>query len=164
MMALFGTGFAGFSVVDDLRSGVVERLRVTPANRTALLLGMVLRDVLVLLVQCALLLTVATLMGLQADLPGVLLLFVLMAVIGMMMASVSYAVGLVLRDEGALAATLNSVLLPLQLLSGVLLPLSLAPKFLQTLAQLNSFSHAVDAARALINGNLSDNSVVLGFA
>ncbi len=163
MMAMFGTGYAGFVVIDDLRNGVVERFRVTPASRVALLLGMVLRDVLILLAQSALLLVVAALMGLYADLPGVLLLIALMVLIGTMMASISYALGLIFKDEGALSATLSAVLLPLQLLSGVLLPLTLVPKILQLMAALNPFAHAVDAARALVNGNLTDSAVLLGF-
>ena len=35
MMAIFGTGFAGFTVIGQLREGVIERLRVTPVNRLA---------------------------------------------------------------------------------------------------------------------------------
>ena len=81
MIALFSAGFVGFGVIEDLRSGVVERLRVTPASRLALLLGMVLRDVLILIVQCALLVAVATLMGLRADPLGLLLLFGLIALL-----------------------------------------------------------------------------------
>ena len=75
MIALFSAGFAGFGILDDLREGVVERLRVTPASRLALLLGMVLHDVLVFLIQCGLLVVAATLMGLRADPVGLALLF-----------------------------------------------------------------------------------------
>jgi len=163
MISLFSAGFVGFGVIEDLRSGVVERLRVTPASRLALLLGMVLRDVLILIVQCALLVAVATLMGLRADPLGLLLLFGLIALLGLMMASASYALALIFKDENALAATLNAVMLPLQLLSGVLLPLTLAPKVIQMLAQFNPFTHAVNAARALVNGQLGDVSILIGF-
>src|SRR5579859_3505776 len=48
MIALYGTSFVGFGFIDDIRSGVIERFRVTPINRTALLLGRVLRDVFIL--------------------------------------------------------------------------------------------------------------------
>ena len=163
MMALFGTGYAGFAVIADLRSGVVERLRVTPASRLGLLLGMVLRDVLVLIVQCALLVAVATFMGLRADPWGLVLLAGLMVLLGTMLASASYAVGILVKDEGALAATLGTVMQPLLLLSGVILPLTLAPTLLQNLATLNPFSHAVDAARAKVNGHLGDNAILVAF-
>lgn len=164
MMAMFSVGFAGFNVCQDLRSGVIERLRVTPASRVAMLLGMVLRDVIIFLVQCTLLVLIAMLMGLTVDLKGALLLFALMTLIALMMASASYALGFILKNEGAMAAALNTVTLPLMLLSGVMLPLSLAPQALQNIAKFTPFSHAVDASRALINGNLGDQSIVLAFS
>jgi ABC-2 type transport system permease protein len=164
MMALFSAGFAGFNVCEDLRSGVIERLRVTPASRVAMLLGMVLRDVITFLVQCLLLILIAMLMGMTIDPVGALLLFLLMTLIALMMASISYALGFLLKNEGSLAAALNTVSLPLMLLSGVTLPLSLAPQILQNIAKFTPFSHAVDAARSLVNGHLGDQSIVVAFS
>lgn len=163
LTALYSAAFVGFGVIDDLRAGVLERLRVTPVSRLALLLGMVLRDVLVLLTQSAILVIIATVMGLRADPLGLVALFGLMALIGLLMASVSYALALTVKDENALASSLNTFMLPLTLLSGIMLPLTLAPQIIRTLAELNPFAHAVDAARALVNGNLSDSAVPFGF-
>lgn len=163
MTALYSAAFAGFGLIAHLRAGVVERLRVTPASRLALLLGMVMRDVLIMLVQCGLLLTLSLLMGLRPDPLGLLLTMLLLILIGLMLASCSYGVALVVKDEGALAATVNFVTLPMMLLSGVTLPLALAPPLLQNIARFNPFAHAVDAARALVNGHLGDQAVVLGF-
>ena len=53
--------------------------------------------------------------------------------------------------------------MPLLLLSGVLLPLTLAPGWMQP-ATLNPFSYAVDAARALFVGALTDPTAAHGFA
>ena len=44
-IAIFGTAFVGFGLIAELRSGVVERMRVTPMSRAAMLLGRSLRDV-----------------------------------------------------------------------------------------------------------------------
>lgn len=163
MTALFGSAFVGFGVIEDLRAGVLERLRVTPASRLALLLGMVLRDVVVLLIQSTVLVVIATLMGLRADPAGLVLLFGLMALIGALMASASYALALTVKDENALASSLNTVMQPLLLLSGILLPLTLAPPIIKALASVNPFSYAVDASRALVNGSLGDSAVLAGF-
>ena len=51
MTALFGSTFVGFGFIDEMRNGVVERMRVTPMSRTATVLGRSLRDVVVFLVQ-----------------------------------------------------------------------------------------------------------------
>ena len=45
--AMFAAAFAGFGLVAELRNGVVERMRVTPMSRFAMLLGRSLRDVVV---------------------------------------------------------------------------------------------------------------------
>jgi ABC-2 type transport system permease protein len=48
------------------------------------------------------------------------------------------------------------------LLSGILLPMALAPDWLQTLSSLNPLTHAVDAARALFNGAWGDPAIAIG--
>ena len=70
MIALFGTAYAGFGLVDQIRAGVVERLLVTPASRLAILLGYVARDVVVLLVQSCVIIAIALPMGLSVSFPA----------------------------------------------------------------------------------------------
>ncbi len=38
-LAIFGAGFAGFGIIQELREGVIDRQRVTPARRVSLILG-----------------------------------------------------------------------------------------------------------------------------
>src|SRR5262247_2438459 len=54
MLAMFGSMFVGFGLIAELRAGVIERSRVTPINRLALMLGRSLRDVATLFVQAIL--------------------------------------------------------------------------------------------------------------
>jgi ABC-2 type transport system permease protein len=90
--------------------------------------------------------------GLKINWLGALITLGLMVLLGLLMSCSSYALALALRSEDALAPMLNSVIQPLLLLSGILLPLTLAPRWLRTIAALNPLSHVVDAARALFNG------------
>jgi ABC-2 type transport system permease protein len=80
----------------------------------------------------------------------------ILALIGPCTAPLSYAAGPWLRSEDALAPLMNTVVLPLLLLSGILLPM--------TLASINPFSHAVNAARSLFNGQFGDSEVAIGVA
>ena len=161
-LALFGTAFVGFSLVAELRYGVIERLQVTPISRVALLLGRAGRDLVVLLVQVLLLVLVALPFGLDLDPGGVALAVVLLLAMGLAFSAISYTLALVLRSEDALAPLLNSVALPVVLLSGVLLPLSLAPTWLQRLADVNPLRHIVDATRSLFNGDVDASAVGRG--
>ncbi len=161
-LGLFGAAFVGFGLIDEMREGVIERMRVTPTSRLSLLLGRALRDVAILVAQAVLLVLVAIPFGLTVSIEGLAVVLGLLTLMGLLMASVSYALALKLKSEDALAPLLMTVTLPLLLLSGVLLPLTLAPDWLQTLASVNPLSHAVDAARALFNGQFADPSVIPG--
>ena len=163
MMALFGSAFVGFNLIDDIRSGVIERFLVTPVNRSAILLGRVLRDAVVLLTQCVLITLVAIPLGLSVNIGGFLLSLVLYAMVSITMASMSYSFALIYRIEDPLAPTLNTITLPLSLLSGIMLPLALAPLWLQDLAKVNPFSYAVNASRALFAGNFQSIDIIKGF-
>ena len=162
--ALFGTAFVGFSLIDDIRAGVIERFLVTPVSRSAILLGRVLRDAVVLIAQCVLITLVAIPFGLNVNGFGFLFSLLLYALIGITMASISYGFALVYKIEDALAPTLNTITLPLSLLSGIILPLALAPIWLQDLSKINPFSYAVDATRALFAGDFMNIGIVEGFA
>jgi ABC-2 type transport system permease protein len=164
MQALFGTAFVGFTLIDDIRTGVIERFLVTPVKRTAILLGRVLRDAVILLFQCVLITLCAIPFGLSLNVGGFLLSLLLYALIGVTMASISYGFALIYKIEDPLAPTLNTIALPVSLLSGIILPLALAPLWLQYIAKANPFSYAVDAVRALFAGNFHNIAIVEGFA
>jgi ABC-2 type transport system permease protein len=163
MLVPLGSMFAGIGLIAELRMGLIERMRVTPVNRLALVLGRALRDLLILLVQSIILIFVAWLMGLQANLIGLVASLGMMMLVGLLMVSCSYAMALALKNENAVASISNALLLPLILLSGVILPLTLAPRWLQMIAAFNPLAYAVDALRSLFQGNFTDLSVVYGF-
>ncbi len=158
-LAIFGTFFVGFALISELRAGVIERTRVTPVSRFAMLLGRSLRDVVTLVFQCTLITVLSIPLGLSAEVGNIVLAFVLLGLIGMMLSALSYAVALKLRSEDALAPLLNAVGIPILLLSGILLPMSTAPNWLQTVSRWNPFTWAVDGTRALFAGDPGNSAV-----
>jgi ABC-2 type transport system permease protein len=163
-LGMFGAAGVGFSLIAELRSGVIERFRVTPVSRVGLLLGRALRDILTLMVQGLVLLLVSIPFGLRFQLVPVLVVLGLVALIGLTIASVAYACALWLKSEDSYAPLIFTSTLPLLLLSGVLLPLSFAPDWLQQIAALNPLSYAVTAARDLFNNHGGDPAVIRGLA
>ncbi|WP_433083346.1 ABC transporter permease [Dactylosporangium sp. CA-052675] len=159
LLAMFGSLFTGFGLIAELRAGVIERSRVTPVSRFALLIGRSLRDVVSLLFQALLIVVIAVAVGLRVNVLDVAAAFALMAVISLMLSAFSYAVSLKLRSEDALAPLLNTISQPLLLTAGILLPLTFAPKWLRTVADWNPFSWAVDGVRALFDGHPGADSV-----
>lgn len=161
-VALFGSAFVGFGLIAELRYGVVERMRVTPMSRTAMLLGRSLRDVVLLLLQALIMIVLAIPFGLHIDPFAILVTFALLALIALVMAPLSYAAALVLKSEDAFAPLVQGVTMPLLLLSGILLPMALAPDWLRFLSTINPLTHAVDAVRAIFNGQWGDREIVIG--
>jgi ABC-2 type transport system permease protein len=126
-------------------------------------LGRVLRDAVVLLLQCVLITLVAIPFGLSVNAGGFLLSLLLYALIGVSMASMSYGFALIYKVEDPLAPTLNTIALPVSLLSGIILPLALAPLWLQDVAKGNPFFYGVNAARDLFAGSFQNVEIFEGF-
>jgi ABC-2 type transport system permease protein len=157
--------FAGFGVLADLRNGVLERMRVTPVRRVALLLGKVANGGVQLLVQALLILVIAfVFFDLRAPLGGVVLSLVIVLLLGVALASSSYAVALLLKSEEAFIPLLNTILLPIILLSGILIPITegLAPGWLYAVSRANPFTHIMDADRAAFRGDLTVDGLLTG--
>jgi ABC-2 type transport system permease protein len=161
-LGMFGSLFVGFGLIGEWRDGVIESERVTPAPRSALVLGRVLRDVVVIVVQGILLVTVSFLFGLKAPLLGVVLGVLSAALLGAAFASASYAVALTVKSEDALAPLLNGIALPLLLLSGILLPIT-APAWLKHLSDINPIKHIVNGIRAEFLGDLGSATSLWGY-
>jgi ABC-2 type transport system permease protein len=163
-LGIFGSLFVGFGIIAEIRYGTVERMRVSPASRFGLLLGRILRDALVLVLQATLLTVVAVIFGLRVPAIGAAITVAIVALLGIALSALSYAAGLWLKSEDALAPLLNMVSVPVLLLSGILLPMSLAPRWLKRLSELDPFSYVVDGARAAFRGDYGNVSLGAGLA
>jgi ABC-2 type transport system permease protein len=67
-----------------------------------------------------------------------------------------------LKSEDSFAPVINGLMLPVLLLSGILLPMTLAPGWLQTVADINPLTHVVDGVRAMYIDELGSGEVLLG--
>jgi ABC-2 type transport system permease protein len=162
ILVLLGGAFTGFGLLNELHTGVIERARVTPVSRLALLLGRALSEVATLLGQAVIITLLAIPFGLTVSIGDVLLAYVMLCLMGLFAASISYAVALKIRSPAALGPLINTVSQPLALLSGVLLPLALAPHWLLAIAHWNPFYWATNGTRALFTGHPGDNTVWQG--
>jgi len=158
-MGLFSGLFAGFALLAAMRQGVINRCRVTPLSRVALLLGRVMMYVLLIGFQAIVVTLAALIFGLRVQ-PGNLLfalaLLSLMVVLGV---SISYDLALLVPNENSLPTLINSVAQPLSLLAGVLIPLSVAPLWVRDIALWNPFAWGTRGMRAVMAGQLGTQVV-----
>ncbi|MFF8396889.1 ABC transporter permease [Streptomyces sp. NPDC016172] len=161
-LGLFGASFAGFSIIIEKGQGVVERMRVTPVSRLALLLGRVLRDATVFVFQAVLLVLAALAMGLRAPLAGVLIGFAFVALLTVSLAALSYALAMKVRTPQEFGPAVNAMTMPMMLLSGLMLPMTLGPKWLDVLSHFIPFRYLVDAVRDAYVGSYATEHMVYG--
>ncbi len=161
-LGLFSAAFAGFSILIEKQNGVIERMQVTPVSRLALLMGRVLCDVVKLLAQSLLLVLAGVTMGLRAPVLGILIAFLFVAVLTVALASLSYALAMRLESPEGFAPVINTVNLPVMLLSGILLPMALAPRWLDVISRFVPLRYLVEAVRAAFLGQYGSTAMIRG--
>ncbi|NLG46198.1 ABC transporter permease [Gordonia sp. (in: high G+C Gram-positive bacteria)] len=161
-LGMFGAMFAGFGLIGEWREGVIEAERVTPASRTALLFGRLLRDLLQLLVQGLILVGLGFAMGMRGSIVGVVVGLVITLMVGGACAAASNALALTTKSEDVMAPVLNMLLMPILLLSGILLPMTLGPAWLERVSDFMPFRWIVDAVRSSFLGDVASLTVVWG--
>ena len=160
MIGLFGTSVAGSYLLEELRVGSFERFLVTPLDRSSLLIGRALKEVVPLTLQAILIVLVVTPFGFRLEPAGIAIGLLLLAVFGVGLGALSHSLALAVRRQEYLFWLIQQTFLfPVLLLSGILLPLDGAPEWLTFLSRLNPLSYLVTAERALFAGQLDDPSV-----
>ncbi len=164
LLAFSSGASAGFSTLFELQAGVIERFRVTPASRLALLLGPLLSGMVSMFVFDLVLLVVGVAFGFDVHLAGLLVLAVLLALFYLTMAAFSTAIALLTKEITGFAAIVNGINLPLMLLAGVLLPISFGPSWMGVLAHFNPLYYLVQASRTLALDTFSGDTLWQAFA
>ncbi|KQV64247.1 multidrug ABC transporter permease [Nocardioides sp. Root122] len=163
-LGMFGAFFAGFGLIAEWREGVVEAERVTPASRTALLMGRLLRDLLQLLVQAMILIALGTAMGMRPSWGGVVAGVGITVLVGGACAAASNALALTTKSEDVMAPVINMVMMPVLLLSGIMLPMTLGPAWLERISDFMPFRWIVDGVRSSFVGDFAASGVMWGTA
>jgi ABC-2 type transport system permease protein len=163
MTALMGASFTGANLTQEIVTGSHERLLVSPLSRSSLLVGRALKEVVPMLMQAAIILAVVTPFSFDLHLAHVLVGVVVLAGFSIGVGALSFALALVSKDQDWLFWTVQQTLIfPVLLLAGVLLPLDGAPGWLRLASDLNPLKYVVEAERALFAGTFSLDTVAYG--
>jgi ABC-2 type transport system permease protein len=163
MTALMSASFTGANLMNEMMTGSHERLLVSPLSRSSLLVGRALKEVVPMLMQTAIILAVVTPFGFDLHLLGVLVGVGVLALFSIGIGALSFALALVSKDQDWLFWTVQQTLIfPLLLLAGVLLPLDGAPGWLRAASDLNPLKYVVNAERSLFDGSFPAGTVLAG--
>jgi ABC-2 type transport system permease protein len=164
MTALFGTSTTGANLLFEFQTGAHERMLVTPLARPALLVGRALKEMVPLAGQAVVVVAVMLPFGFELHLRGALVGMALLAVFGVGLGALSYALAVAVRKaDWMFWMVQQTFLFPLMILSGMLLPLEAGPGWMQALAKGNPLAYVLDAERSLFAGDLASATVTWGF-
>lgn len=161
---LFTTMFSGMSIVWDRRFGFLDKVLSTPVSRGTLVMGKILASVVRALVQAAVVLLIAIILGMStAHMTAVGVLGTFSGLFMMTMGFSALFLMLALRsnDWQTQMAVMNLLNLPLLFGSNALFPSSFMPSWLQDFVKINPISYATDIGRQLLLG--SPGFASLGF-
>ena len=163
MLSMFGTTMTGSNLQIEMNTGSYERVLATPLSRSSLLAGRALKEFAPLVVQAVLLTVVTVPFGFDLYPVHVLAGLVLLGVFGIGVGALSYSLALVTRkNEWVFWMVQQSLLFPLLILSGIMLPLESAPGWMKTASSFNPLTYVVEAERTLFGGTFVDRDVAYG--
>jgi ABC-2 type transport system permease protein len=150
--ALFIAIFYGVAAIWERDVGVLHKLLVTPASRTALVLGKALSAGGRALSQAVIVYVLAVLLHIRLDpnpahIAGVLVVIVIGAAL---FATLSLIIACIVKTRERVMGMGQLLTMPLFFASNAIYPISLMPGWLRVVSAINPLTYEVDALRALM--------------
>ena len=165
MTCLFGASMTGSNLLMEMQTGSHERTLVTPLSRSSLLLGRALKEIVPVVVQALIVVAVVAPTSFEVHPFGIVTGLVMLSVFCVGLGSLSYALALATRGQDWIFWTVQQTLLfPVLLLAGMLLPVDAGPGWLRTLSAFNPLTYIVDAMRGLFAGSFDAAMLLEGTA
>lgn len=163
MFAVTGVSRA-IPLVTDIQSGYFDRLSMTPVNRLALLLGLMVADFALVIALTIPVVIMGFAIGVRFEtgLLGVLVFILMGGIWGLIYTGFPYAIAL---KTGNPAAVNTSFLLffPFMFLTTTFLPKEALTGWLEIVATYNPVTYVLDALRSLISGGWDRERLLYGF-
>lgn len=152
MVVLFASMFAGISLIEDRREGLLRALLVSPAPRAGIAIGKALGCSLLAAAQGAVLLPAAAFLGADPGWTGWPLALAALVCMALGVSGLSLALAWRVGSVEGFHGVMNLVLMPLWLLSGALFPTEGMSPWLAWIARLDPLHWTMAAMRAAIDG------------
>jgi ABC-2 type transport system permease protein len=149
---LFVSIFYGLSAIWERDLGVLHRYLVSPAPRSALVIGKALSSSIRGLAQATVVYALSAILGVRLNFaPGAGLVVILLVVLSSaLFASFSLVIACIVKTRERFMGIGQLLTMPIFFASNAIYPLSLMPGWLQAVARINPLSYEVDGLRALM--------------
>jgi len=150
MIVLFTSIFTMMSVIEDRREGFLLSVLVSPASRSAIVLGKVLGGAILATLQGLIFLAFSPLIGVRMDLLQICTAVLAIFLVAFSLTALGFTIAWRLDSTQAFHAIINLFLIPLWLVSGALFPLSGASGWIRAIMLANPLTYGVEALRAAL--------------
>ena len=164
--ALFVAIFYGISAIWERDLGVLQRYLVSPAPRSALVLGKALSAGVRALSQALIVYVLALLLGVKINLSPLDVFGVAAAIVlgSALFATLSLIIACIVKTRERFMGIGQVLTMPIFFASNAIYPLSLMPFWLSAVSHLNPLTYEVDALRSLmLTGGISDYGLLIDF-
>ncbi|MFH1482925.1 MAG: ABC transporter permease, partial [Chloroflexota bacterium] len=153
-MTVFMTSFmAGVSLVWDREFGFLKEVLVAPISRVSVAVGKALGASTVALIQGALILLLAPLIGVSLSPLKVLELLPLLFLLALSMGASGIFLAARIRSMEAFQAITQMLMFPMMFLSGVFFPLEGLPAWMNVLVKINPATYGIAPIRQVVLGS-----------
>lgn len=164
---LFVAIFYGISAIWERDLGVVHRYLVSPAPRSALVIGKAISAAVRGLSQAVIVYGLAALIGVKIDVSAahILGVIVIIALGSGLFSTLSLIIACIVKTRERFMGIGQVLTMPIFFASNAIYPLSLMPAWLRTASRLNPLTYEVDALRALmLTGGRAEFGLAMDFA
>ncbi len=149
---------SGVTMVDDIQSGFLDKVLVTPVRRSSILLGRMMADAVRILIQSMIIIALALPLGatLNNGVIGALSVLGIIAFFGLAWAGISHSIGLRTKNQQAVFSAGFLMTFPLMFMSTMLMPDRFMKDWIRDVSQYNPISFAVNAIRSLMILSFAD--------
>jgi ABC-2 type transport system permease protein len=161
MTALFSAGWTGMTFIDDMESGVMDRMLVAPAWRAAMMVGSLSYQAVVTIIQSLVIILLGWATGARfpGGVPGVVVLIAVAVLIALAVGALSNGLALVARQRESVIAASTATVLPLSFLSTTFLAAAVMPSWIRTVSRYNPVNWAVTAGRLAVGSHVPWSTV-----
>lgn len=161
MTVLTSSLFAGVSVVWDREYGFLREIMVAPIGRSGIVLGKAIGATVTALLQVAIMLVLAPIVGATLTPEILLALIPVVTILALGLSGLGILIATFMTSQQGFQLVIQLLIFPLIFLAGVFFPVNDVPPWLAVVSKLNPLTYGVDAIRQIFLGSSSGLGVVV---
>ena len=161
MTVLTSSLFAGVSVVWDREFGFLREILVAPIGRTGIVLGKAIGATMSGMLQVAIMLILAPILGVTLTLPLLVALIPFVIVLSLGLAGLGLLIATFMTSQQGFQLFIQLLIFPLIFLAGVFFPVNNVPVWLEVISKVNPLTYGVDAIRQVFLGSTAGLGVTV---